>query len=961
MAGFFLRFTVLLAVCIFFMDRCESTVDLELGICEPKARVGNKTYVIVDETMVSYSQATSTCASLGGRLASSRYRSYHLAYHNMMTYNKICYNGGSHLYFRPFWVDVVRDPGGAAVWRHGIDGVDVSSTEMDSIWYFNNEVSTYRDEPVDDLSKMCVRYMLSPNHWEVASCDEPAYFACEFDNEPDDGPHSPCFPTVVLDTGSRPYDAPFQLLRAGDFSTYGSIIHLDCPGDYNIAYKWRLRVAVYEDPTVLMDESYQLRNNDVILDDSSVFVPRNRLDLGYTKYLLELYVSVAHGGNSDVTTARVPIWIELEKSTPRFVILGGSRRSQSGGFLMDSWVDAEVYDDSALNGIGTAGFYGTEWSWTCRLPNGSDCGLQFRPREDRDHYNRVLYINHKVDTRPRWSEPGTYIIRVEWSDWNNVDYIPYEQEVTLFPAGFPTCQIRCTPFDNCNFAAAKFDQRLRLWTECTGMQPQHSYYWSLVQSPEGFVGVDLENNTLTGQDGDQLIVKANVFTEPGEYVLRLDILTHGVLCNTSSCSYAEWKFIIPVPPANAREPVCAANIPVPFSSVECDQTRPYSELNTSWTGEGCECREVSNLCTVSPMEGIALTTRFDMSCLDFEGQGAIRYEFYYRTRATASVSTLRTSQSGHYNLFYYGMSPSPRPFKLPSGLASDGFRVFIFVQMFDQTGTSKTSQLELTIRLPGAFEDLLAAIDATNAEVQQAIRWDNQMEAVHLSTITATTLNNIREEGAYEVVDWRLARQAIIYNVGRVPIEKIESVIQSAESLIQATHYDDEVPADAQTNAAGQLYNMAKFVARKVDQGEVTQDLLERVAGIVFTAAYNVFKSSEVVAAWKHTGNGPTEIDTNMAETLLKNRNATTTAFLAIDELTDQILKGKRPREDVTMISSQDFQIAINRTDCRTWFNDVNHTVHFTDIEEGTWFRLPPLPVILRAYARSALTRHLPP
>ena len=53
-------------------------------MCEHKAQVGNKIYVIVDETMVTYSQATSTCANLGGRLASSRYESYSDAYEKIM-------------------------------------------------------------------------------------------------------------------------------------------------------------------------------------------------------------------------------------------------------------------------------------------------------------------------------------------------------------------------------------------------------------------------------------------------------------------------------------------------------------------------------------------------------------------------------------------------------------------------------------------------------------------------------------------------------------------------------------------------------------------------------------------------------------------------------------------------------------------------------------------------------------
>ncbi|XP_066299014.1 uncharacterized protein [Branchiostoma lanceolatum] len=90
---------------------------------------------------------------------------------------------------------------------------------------------------------------------------------------------------------------------------------------------------------------------------------------------------------------------------------------------------------------------------------------------------------------------------------------------------------------------------------------------------------------------------------------------------------------------------------------------------------------------------------------------------------------------------------------------------------------------------------------------------------------------------------------------------------------------------------------------------------------------------------------------------MYRNRNATTVAFRAIDELTNQILKGKRPREVVTMISSEDFQVVINRTDCPTWFDYENHTVHFTSFEDGTWFRLPPLRVFVTAFARSVLKR----
>ncbi|XP_035698747.1 polycystic kidney disease protein 1-like 2 [Branchiostoma floridae] len=807
--------------------------------------------------------------------------------------------------FDPSWADVVRDA--APTWRHGVDGTDVSLTYED--WDAGGE-------PVDDPTKTCVhnRY----GDWEVASCDTPAYFACEFDMEPEDGPDSPCFPTVVLDTGSRPYDKPFQLLRAGDFSTFGSIVHLDCPGDYNITYKWRLRVEVeHNDPTVLMDESYQrLTVNGIILNDSSITIPRNTLKPG--KYLLVLSVSVTYGENNDVTTAIVSTWIEIEGSTRRILITGGSKRSQSGGYLMDARIDAEVHDDAEF--LDLHPHHSGQWIWTCRLPNGDDCGLWVSVKEYApDRYSREIeYDGHMVSVSP-FTTSGTFIMRVEYRD-----YIPYEQEVTLLPRGLPTCMVRCSPGDNCNHRATKFDQRLRLWTECqknipssytygrwvtlNRLGPEHSFHWSLKQFPDGFSDGGLENNTLTGLEKRELIVKSDVFTVPGEYIIRLDILTNGVLCTSGNCSYAEWKFLIPVPPANARQPVCTEAIPVPLASVECNGNQSYSAVDRSWPGEGCECREVSNLCTAGPTEGIALTTRFDLSCLDFEAQGAIRYEFYYRTRATASVSTLTTSESGHNNLFYYGMSPSPLPFKLPSGLASDDYKVFIFVQMIDQEGTSKTSELELTVRLP-TFEDLLTAIDVTNAEVETAIRWGNKMEAVHLSTITAATLNNIRAEGAYGDGDWREARQGIIYNVGRVPIESVESVIQSSESLIQATHYDDQVTADAQvsTSAAAQLYNMAKFVTQKVTEGNITQDMVERLSGIIFTGAFNVFKSSEVVADWKHNGNGPPE-DANTAEVLSKNRYATTTAYRYRQPLTDQILKGKRLTEFLTMISSQDFQ-----------------------------------------------------
>ncbi|XP_066299018.1 polycystin-1-like protein 2 [Branchiostoma lanceolatum] len=722
-------------------EKTEDKVD-ERDACDARVVVGDKYYTVVDDAEVTFDQAASTCRRF------------------------------------PCWLDIRGDAGASSVWRHS-DGTEMS---FRSGWGI-----TVASE--DDPTRRC-----SVGHYSVAvaSCQDLYNFGCEFDLETD-APGSPCFPTVVLDTGSRPYEKPFQLLGAGDFSTYGSIVDLDCPGDYNITYRWKVR------------EEENRRDPDV---------------------------------------------------PPELTMIG-------------------------------------------------------------------IYEN-------------------------------------------------CSREDNCNYLATKSHERLRLWTECWArynrwfkeeglrpnlalMGPEHSFYWSLKQFPEGFSGIDWGNDTLTGREQEELIIKDHIFTVPGEYILRLDILTNGVLCTAGNCSYAEWKFFIQGPPENAREPVCAADISVPLSSVECNRTQPYSELDTSWTGEGCECREVSNLCTVSPTDGIALTTRFDLGCLDFEGVGAIRYEFYYRTRATASVSTLSTdSESGHYNLLQHGMSPSPLPFKLPSGLASDDYKVFILVEMSDQEGTTKTSELELTVRLP-PFEELLTAIDATNAEVETAIRWGNKMEAVHLSTIIAATLNNIRSEGAYGVVDWREARQAIIYNVGRVPIENVESVIQSSESLIQATHYDDEVTADGQVSAAKQLLHMAKFMTQKVTTTNMTQEKVERVAGIIMTAAFNVFKSSEVVAGWKHTGNGPPEDANTTESTLLKNRNATTIAFRAIDELTNQILMGKVPREVVTMISSEDFQVVVNRTDCPTWFNNKDHTVHFTSFEDGTWFRLPPLPVFVMAYARSVL------
>ncbi|XP_078689478.1 polycystin-1-like protein 2 [Branchiostoma floridae x Branchiostoma belcheri] len=816
---------ILLAAYIIHMDQCTcERMEYERDLCSSATVVvGTKYYTVVDNAMVTFDQAVSTCASLGGRLPSTRYRAYFEAYSRLMRDVTIRGFPGARLY--NFWLDIQPESGSSSIWRHP-DG-----TEIDYADGFNH-LSDVFDDPA-------VRCAVGYSSKDTVSCQELFYFACEFELDLD-GPDSPCFPTVVLDTGSRPVDSPFQLLGAGDFSTFGSITDLDCPGDYSVAYTWKVReetVRSGEQPDIPAEIS--IREESLLsYHDNMITIPGNTLAPG--KYSLLLCVSVSQGGA--VTTAAVSTWVQIMLSPINILITGGSRRCSLGDNC--NYLDTRAHD---------------------RLRLTAHCDIQ----QSRN-------IN----------------------DWRR----SYE------------------------------------------LGPEHSFYWSLKQAPDEFPGVDWENDTRTGQYQEELIVKDHVFTVPGEYIIRLDILTNGVLCVTGNCSYAEWKFTIPAPPANARQPV-----------FECNRTLPYSELDPSWAGEGCECREVSNLCTVGPTEGIALTTRFDLSCLDFEGTGAIRYEYYYRTRATATVSTLVTSEeSGHYNLLYHGMSPSPRPFKLPSGLAADDYRVFLLVKMSDQRGTTKTSELELTVRLP-PFQDLLTAIDTTDAEVQRAIRWGDKMEAVHLSTITATTLNNIRAEGSYQVEDWRAARQAIISNVGRLPIESVESVIQSSESLIQATHYDDEVTADAQVNAAEQLLHMAKFMTRKIVEKNMTQEKVERVAGIVMTGAFNVFKCSEVVARWKHDGIGPPDDTDSTRSTLLKNRNATTTAFRAINELTDGVLRGKSKVEVVTMISSQDFQVVVNRTDCRSWFNYENHTVHFTSFEDGTWFRLPPLPVIVKAYARSVM------
>ncbi|KAI8499957.1 hypothetical protein Bbelb_222740 [Branchiostoma belcheri] len=464
---------ILLAACIIHVDQCTcERLDYERDLCtDARVVVGNKYYTIVDDAGVTFGQAVSICGSVGGRLASTRYPSYYRAYRELMNTVKFGWTS-----------DRIQAP-------------------------------TYGG--IQTALRLSMVFVL-------------------------DGPESPCFPTVVLDTGSRPYDSPFQLLRAGDFSTFGSIIDLDCPGDYSITYTWRVWQEVVpshsdEMADIPAERPYRYPivsrpNADVvppehapIYHDNMITILGNTLRSG--RYRCVLCVSVTHG--LGVTTAAVSSWVEIALSPVNILITGGSRRSQSGGYLMGQFQEEAYTIDPDLQVEESNSYprFVDKWDWTCRLPEGGGCGQIFSVLGRTESWGNFVVYNDS----PVRATSGTFIMRVQNPHGTSGRvWLPYEQEVTLFPQGYPTCYIRCSVGDNCNYLATRAHDRLRLTAHCEfklprnmhswwpdehyDLGPEHSFYWSLKQAPDGFPGVDWGNDTRTGQYQEELIVKDHVFT-----------------------------------------------------------------------------------------------------------------------------------------------------------------------------------------------------------------------------------------------------------------------------------------------------------------------------------------------------------------------------------------------------------------------------------------------------------------
>ncbi|XP_078607411.1 polycystin-1-like protein 2 isoform X2 [Branchiostoma floridae x Branchiostoma japonicum] len=679
-----------------------------------------------------------------------------------------------------------------------------------------------------------------------------------------------CYPDFTVQGGAETSASAVTILRRVGFYLRVET-DIDCNVEYAVSFAWTIWSGDGSDIKQL-NTTGKLKTSA-----HEIAVPKNFLPLGLN--MLRVVITVLENGSGLSLNRSLERWVRIISSPIEARIAGGSARSVSFGSSIT--LNASVsYDPDNI--IRDSGLF--NYSWSCSIGEALPCNDVFR-----NVSTKAVYVIPSGTFGP--NDTITFTVDVSFAGRSPG---VYTQTIHLAVED-PTISLRCN--SNCN-SRINPSERLALLSVCENclLDEQLLYNWTLQRAPPGFGRSVLhwDTDTTTGRFLPDLVVQADVFTKPGQYVLRVDVTRA-----KGATGFAEYLF----------------------------------EPNTPPT---------AGTCSVSPETGVAMVDEFSVQCTGFaDSDLPMTYAFYYNTGGQRLVAINSTAEDDELSLFYSGPVPSTPPRLFPVGLPSRDYNVTILVRASDALGAQAAVSLVVKVFPLPTEETTNVATQLTvgaNSTLGRLVQGGNFQAAVQVSNSVNSVLNaeaaNATEKGKQNATQ---VRSSIISSLSEFKVQSVSSVNILANALSQATVVQEEVSAESQVKAAASLVDLVGIMQNQPEE-ELGIEEAEESSVFLTSALVNVMRASSyssVEAKTKLTGRTKTD-------KLQQTQTATGRVFEALDAMNDVVLRRKRPNEKPTLLQQDNFELSLRKQTC----DQMSPQIVTTTEANGGWFRTPDASVL---------------
>ncbi|XP_022098115.1 polycystic kidney disease protein 1-like 2 isoform X2 [Acanthaster planci] len=588
------------------------------------------------------------------------------------------------------------------------------------------------------------------------------------------------------------------------------------------------------------------------------------------------------------------VWVRIEPSPPKAIILGGSARSvgYSSSLVLDGSgsFDPDNFQDPIR---------GLKYAWYCSKGSRQDLESQVVAPACFGNSYRLPFSDSSIRMPANTLAPDevyTFALTVSLTGRGNSST---SQSITVVAQDPPVLSISC--LQNCE---EKLSVGERVVLQVTSPTSTVSYVWDVLTRDhvpdETF---DWDRLTTTGRNSAYLVIVGGAFDD-GDYRERA-VRATGYHPDSPSPGFADYTFELNAPP----------------------------RMGT---------------CSLDPPSGYALQTQFIIDCVDFWDEEG---HLMYTVRVPPALERKDEAALQFLDpVLYSGASSTTPSVYLPLGDASKGHLVTIAVEVADIHGASVMFTMTAEVRSPETVnlgddentgEILLNLTSGTDSELQGLIDQGDFQTAVQIIGAVGSILDShdgsagegkgpdhIESQKSKELREE--IRTSTVNTIATMPVESVVALQQSSYALVAITQDKMEVTQETQLTAATTLVKMGAFLkehsVERTDcescQTSIDDAALNLVSGLsnildaavasvdeltaVTTTPIDTVSRNDTISRNKTT---PIEEDKDdvraiQKEVKEKSKEVTKATLATISDVQDALIVDKVPGEEPTVIHS---------------------------------------------------------
>ncbi|XP_051684097.2 polycystin family receptor for egg jelly [Oryctolagus cuniculus] len=375
-----------------------------------------------------------------------------------------------------------------------------------------------------------------------------------------------------------------------------------------------------------------------------------------------------------------------------------------------------------------------------------------------------------------------------------------DKTVNVLQGPSPLAHISC--IENCGSNLIVSD-RFSLYLNCTDCVSSDFYNWSIVSESGAEMPLDWMGQTVTGRNGAYLSAKAFAF---------------------SHCLEANYWVSVQV---------------------------------TSWGGKTLEFKHPIILnhgpqtgeCTVKPAKGIAFVTKFVVRCSNFTDKHTpLTYKMIVSDlEGIAEISSVKENTLGP--ILHFGRDFTTPPSFLPVGVSADGYKLRIFVQVYDSLGAFSQVTLGATVEPPTSknsskmvLDQLLNSTMGPNSSLSVLLRDQKFLSSGYLMHVMGSVLNSMKTESTLQ--GDKVGLRDHLFNQSSVlPVSTLEEINQVVVTVTKLTQKASEFTRTAQKSATVRMWqaNQGLQEYRRKDK-HFRCEQIEIIGTGILTSLSNILK-----------------------------------------------------------------------------------------------------------------------